>query len=435
MKHINVDVAIVGSGIGGLCAAALLGKQGYTTLVVEKMPRIGGRWASVQYQGFRMCIGGIGAEIGTPFGETLKKAGVEFEVRPVDPFIYRIHGKDHQIPEKGGLRKLLSLCGTEEEGAAVMGRLRKAMSWQEPSASITLREWLLQYTRNDDILGLFDTMARGGMGLGSNECSAQDYLYFLKVGGGWRHWGIMPEGPEGITTRLEKVIENNGGKVWIRSRTKKIVTEKGRVKGILVEKDGQEIEVTTQAVISNAGPKKTIELVGAKNLEMGYVRDIMDHLIPVPWISVYTASDRPLMGPGNLMPTGTRRIFCAVCTTQICPEHAPPGQHLLETFSVPSTAFGPVDYRKELDLHVQDLKELFPDFEKHGRILMGSVYRGEWPCLRNVPGYSIPQKTPVELLYNVSDCLGGRGTIAGPGAVQSAKLAVEDLVGRIRPSG
>jgi len=37
------DVLIVGSGIGGLSAGALLADRGFKTLVVEKLDRIGGR--------------------------------------------------------------------------------------------------------------------------------------------------------------------------------------------------------------------------------------------------------------------------------------------------------------------------------------------------------------------------------------------------------
>ncbi|GAI07224.1 unnamed protein product [marine sediment metagenome] len=37
MQQQKYDVVVIGSGIGGLCAAALLSYRGYKTLVVEKL--------------------------------------------------------------------------------------------------------------------------------------------------------------------------------------------------------------------------------------------------------------------------------------------------------------------------------------------------------------------------------------------------------------
>ena len=43
MTRETCDVLIIGSGIGGLSAAALLVAAGYKPIVIEKSPRIGGR--------------------------------------------------------------------------------------------------------------------------------------------------------------------------------------------------------------------------------------------------------------------------------------------------------------------------------------------------------------------------------------------------------
>jgi len=43
MEQEKYDAVVISSGIGGLCAAALLSHWGYKTLVVEKLSRVGGR--------------------------------------------------------------------------------------------------------------------------------------------------------------------------------------------------------------------------------------------------------------------------------------------------------------------------------------------------------------------------------------------------------
>ena len=43
MEKGSYDVAVMGSGMGGLSAAALLAHAGYHTLLIEKRERLGGK--------------------------------------------------------------------------------------------------------------------------------------------------------------------------------------------------------------------------------------------------------------------------------------------------------------------------------------------------------------------------------------------------------
>jgi len=55
----HADVAIIGAGPAGLTAAYLLGKQGFSVVVIEKDPRhVGGISRTVEHDGFRFDIGG-----------------------------------------------------------------------------------------------------------------------------------------------------------------------------------------------------------------------------------------------------------------------------------------------------------------------------------------------------------------------------------------
>lgn len=50
-------VVIIGGGIGALCSAALLGKEGYEVLVIEKNSRLGGRAMAFDAQGYHFDMG------------------------------------------------------------------------------------------------------------------------------------------------------------------------------------------------------------------------------------------------------------------------------------------------------------------------------------------------------------------------------------------
>jgi phytoene dehydrogenase-like protein len=51
------DVIIIGSGIGGIASATLLAKAGYKTLLIESKERLGGRFSTVDYEGFKLPTG------------------------------------------------------------------------------------------------------------------------------------------------------------------------------------------------------------------------------------------------------------------------------------------------------------------------------------------------------------------------------------------
>ena len=82
----NVDVAVLGSGIGGSTAAALFAKAGLRTILVEKNPRIGGSCSWYEKRGFHVDYGThlfTRGERG-PLGVALRRVGVELPFLRVD---------------------------------------------------------------------------------------------------------------------------------------------------------------------------------------------------------------------------------------------------------------------------------------------------------------------------------------------------------------
>ena len=95
------------------------------------------------------------------------------------------------------------------------------------------------------------------------------------------------------------------------------------------------------------------------------------------------------------------------------------------------------DLKEEIDLHIQDLKDTIPGFIEHGEVLHVGCYWGDWPTTRNSPyvGYTpLPQKSPVENLYDVGDGVGPRGWPSGTsGCAVTARIVVENIEKRIEP--
>ena len=64
MSTTQFDVVVIGAGAGGLFTAARLAHQGYRTLVVERLDKVGGRASTDEIDGFKVNNGAIVIEVG-----------------------------------------------------------------------------------------------------------------------------------------------------------------------------------------------------------------------------------------------------------------------------------------------------------------------------------------------------------------------------------
>jgi len=207
------------------------------------------------------------------------------------------------------------------------------------------------------------------------------------------------------------------------------------VKGITVDKEGTDIEITARAVISNAGPMETMELTGEENLEKGYVKELRENIHHGSQMLIAFTSDRPLIDyPGGLGLLGARRVVTISTITLTCPDVSPPGKYLLAAQCMPRTEIGDLNRQQEIEAAMEDLKEQVPGFDRYAEILnISCFFNPDWPAYRNLAGYYPPQRTPIENLYNVGDGVAPFGNCGTPGAASSARIVVDDLENRIKP--
>ncbi len=436
MKQEVYDVVVIGSGIGGMSAASLLTHEGYRTLVVERLPQIGGRFSTVEYKGFKLPTGALEVEAMGLIAELYSEVGAGFEVRPLAKLCYRIGGEDVPMLYKGGLRALLLTASEDEEVTGrVMAALKRGMGWEEPSNSISFREWLSEYSSNEKVLGVFQGMIASFMGINAYELPAGEFIRWLKITRSYPAiYGHAPKGNLALMESLAKAMRAQGGEIWTRCETKQILVTDEVARGVVVQTDKDEMEIASRVVISNAGPQKTVELAGSENFDKGYLKQMKESLRPASSIMIHTVSDRPLLEHADsLILTEARRVNWIACPTEACPELAPPGKHLMVSYSTPAFNFPPYDFAQEIAWHLQDLKENIPHFGSEGDILAVNCFHGEWPAFRTWLGYDLPQKTPIENLYNVGDAVKPSGRTGLPASVASGRMVVEDVKSRIKP--
>jgi len=453
MGQERYDVAVVGSGLGGLGAAALLSHWGYKTLVVEKLERIGGRCSTEEYEGFKLPTGALTIIYGgTELEQIYAEVGAPFEGIAVPRLFWRIAGKDYQMPPKGALVTLIDIVNKIEADRAkstvtsgkgvdkeeLMAAWRLLTKEPERGAGQTFERWLLHYTDNELLHGIFDWITTMMVPGRIYEVPAALPFAMLQRMKGFRELVVPLRGHMVNMGSLAKVVRANGN-VWVNCPAKQILVADKEAKGLVVQKDGHEIEIASQVVISDAGPKATVALAGEDNFDEAYLTTMRVGLKSASATMCFVASDRPLWpedgSPATLNIVGARRVISAIPLSNISPHYAPPGQHLMFAFACAVSNHVHMDLEEEKRQCLLDLGELFPLFEKHGRVLKW-VFRDfgdEFPFQRSRTGEGMPCETPIRKLYNVGDGVTAPGCNGSVAATESGWRVAEIVRKSFKP--
>jgi phytoene desaturase len=224
------------------------------------------------------------------------------------------------------------------------------------------------------------------------------------------------------------VVTGRGGEVMTETEVKALRVQGGRVTGAVLLGGGQEVEVNARVVISNAGPRETVAIVGEEHFPPDYVAQIRRRLRPIPIVMGLIESDVPLLDrKGLVVVTGTRAIVTAVTLTLLSGEIGPPGKHLMWTCGTPVSCQGKIDREGEIRRNEEDLASAFPLYREHGRVLKWVVkdIDDDLPCMRTWPGYDMPVATPVPNLFNVGDGVKAPGWTGSPACAKSAWIVVD----------
>jgi len=455
MNQGKYDVVVIGGGMGGMCAGALAVKEGYRTLVTEKRDRIGGRFSTEEVEGFKLMTGAPFIHISGWVPKVCKEVGVEFDLTDCLEVFYWIKGTEYKLPLTHRINALFDICSRVETGRArlvggivkeiasqkIMSSFRKAISDPEKLGSTTIKEWLLRYTDNEEVHGIFDAISVGFLMAHSYEIPVYNFFHFMATQKGMNDVALSTRGNLSNMEKLAGVVKARGD-VWTNCPAKRILVNKGAVTGVVVEKDGGEVEIPCKVVISNVGITETVGLSGEENFDEGYLADMRVKMRPTPITIIHLASDKPLCMEGGesgaMLVSNARRITDAIPLTNGCPEMAPPGQHLTWACASPPSTLFPVDPEEEARQCTKDIEMIFPDLEKkNGRVLKIEVRNidHDLPEGRTWlgPAYNMQKDTPVKNLYNVGDATCSPGIGGTSGCAEGAKRILEMVKKKGKP--
>jgi phytoene desaturase len=423
------DAIVIGSGVGGSCAAALLANDGLRVLLAEKRAYLGGRFSTSDHDGYLCATGGLAVQVGGPIEKVCASIGIESGVQPARRSAWWIEGKFHEISRSGGsLRSTIRrVADSENEAERVNRALNEALNWLEPADALSFRDWLDQYTTNPRIHGLFQATIASLLTVNSWELRASEYFKLVRNIAPLR-FGYVAGGSLRLWERIASFIRSKGGEVLTGCAATQITSAAGRASGVVLRQRGHDVPVSAEIVVSNLGPIMTVALAGREHFERSYLAQLDRDVRPTAIMWLHFASDEPVLDHSAIAVCGTRRVNMVDAPSYECPDIAPAGKHLYTVGAAPLDTLEPGDIDAEFEQVMQDLRDIIPGFDERCRVLTRTCYRGKWPGFRTVPGSPVSHRTPLKGLFNVGDASCPRGYAGSMGAATSAMLVRDDVL-------
>lgn len=419
------DVIVLGSGVGGCCAAALQAYQGKRVLLAEKRSYLGGRFSTVDRDGYLCATGGLAVPVGQCLEQVCDSVCISSGVKPSTKIATWLDGKfyDH---EKGVTRQIIrEVADSPEEAGRVLSALNRAMSWEPPSNDISFKVWLDQYTNNPRIHGMFQSTISSLLTVNNNELPAGEYFKVIKVIAPLT-FGFIEGGSIKLWERMAELVKRAGGDVLVGAAAHGIEASNHRVTGVELRYQQETHQVSAPVVISNLGPAHTADLIPSDYMESSYQQSLQK-VTPTAIMWLHFSSDELLLNYSAIGVGCSRRVNMIDIPSLEAEGIAPPGKHLYTVGAAPLDALNPIDIDAEFDAVMEDLRDIIPGFDDSCTVLTKTCYRGKWPGFRTISGSRPSHRSPVENLYNVGDGVCPPGFEGSMGAAKSAQIVSEEI--------
>lgn len=291
------DAIVIGSGIGGLAAAAALAKRQRRVLVLEQHAVAGGLTQTFRRHDWAFApgvhyLGGVGPDPGPAgqFGRLLawltgdalrfapcanpydivRLPGFEFGIEHPES-AYRA-ALEQRFPRSGpAIAGWFEACAAARHSATALFALHAMPSWLAWGLRLwggaEAKRWA-RHTLGDELAKIDDPALRAVLGArwldyGAPPAQAP-WVEHALVTGVYNGGSYYPVGGPGrFAQALVPVIEAAGGELRLQADVKRILTDHGRAVGVEFEHRGQRSREPTRHVISAMGVANTVACLDA----------------------------------------------------------------------------------------------------------------------------------------------------------------------------
>ncbi len=483
MSRPEYDAVIIGTGMGGAAAGAVLARQGFKVLVLEKNERIGGACSFYEKEGVHVDVGAHFFSRGNrgPIGEVQRGLGAKTSVRFLrhDPLM-RIQGPSFDITADARLRSLPRFYASMFRQFGVRPLQIPALL-KRAFASLVLSDRDIQ-SMNEKKLeeeGLPVEQNPRLMLFNSTMMGLYFVIPFSWVSAGEAAWctqkamrdqasGYPRGGSAAIPQAFLDGARAFGAKIERNSRVKRISVQRGKAVGV---ETGDGRFFSSRAVVSNTSLQDTVRLAGKQRFSPDYLEHVQGMRSSLSAVQAKILLDRPVVKEGILVGMRDARdtagsplsvedvhqlwedtlagrvpkIFPYYCPvpTNFDPQLAPAGKQLLTLGAAApmcgqETPDGPDAW---IDAMLEALFTLRPEIREHvvwidrfnTRFLENWLGKKGGPVIstcqdtRQVGRLRHPNEMPIPGLYAAGDCAGARG-IGTELACQSGIDCAEGIV-------
>lgn len=456
------NICIIGAGLGGLTAGALLTKNGYKVKIFEKEPFIGGRALSIDastitlenykkilsnycmylpfsepdieeifdkklLNGYTLDLGfhAIGGGVVTAVQNVLSEFDEQIEILESNTGFIKDGGYEFPFISRGDRIKMIPLIfRLLFSGESTMKKLDKVSmgetvkKYRKGKTKIALEVFSRSITTVNDL----NRISTGEM------LRAQKALIKAKKPVGYPRYGLHT-----FSKTLVDIIKRNSGEILLEKPVSQIIINDHKAVGVVV--DGK--EYFSDIVVSNILVQNLFTIADEKQFPDEYVKSLKSLTGTGALCAYYSVSKiRPdLLGKtfqfierdvgieGNDV-VGMIDFMAALPESGL----APSSHHLIQSYIIckPDEAKNKKILEKLKRLLDKNLERLIPDFRSH---LNWAVYPAVWHLdgvAKTIDNIKPDIKTPVENLFIIGDCVKAPG-IGVNCAVNSVRILIDLL--------
>ena len=258
------DVIVIGSGLAGMTAANILGRCGHKVALLEQHYNFGGMATWFKRKGghtFDISLHGF------PYG--MVKSTRKYWSQEISDSIQQLDEIRFSNPQfklstpydrKDFTNKLINQFGISAETVEGFFVECRSMTHLDQQEMTTRQLFQKHFPNRPDVWRLLMEPITYANGSTMDEPALTYGIVFSNFMS--KGVFIFRGGTDLLIAKMKKILQSNGVEIFNKSMVEKILVRGGRATGVVV--NGRSI--LAKAVLSNAGLKNTIQMIGSENL-------------------------------------------------------------------------------------------------------------------------------------------------------------------------